>query len=150
MAGANGETIPLIPLRHAAEALGYTVEWQAEQKRTVVTGYRQYTDAAPIVESSLPLFHTDSTTAPTYWRILFDGDIIDQYVRFCKIADEERKRHGRSGKAIEETLRRCIEENVLAPFLMTRQKEIKFLILDKVTSARPSARPLACPSARPL
>lgn len=52
------------------------------------------------------------------------GDIVDQYVRFCKIADEERKKHGRSGKAIEETLRRCIEENVLAPFLMTRQKEV--------------------------
>ena len=52
------------------------------------------------------------------------GDIVDQYVRFCKIADEERKRHGRNEKAIEETLRRCIEENVLAPFLATRQKEV--------------------------
>lgn len=52
------------------------------------------------------------------------GDIVDQYVRFCKIADEERKRHGRNAKAIEETLRRCIEENVLAPFLATRQKEV--------------------------
>lgn len=52
------------------------------------------------------------------------GDIVDQYVRFCKIADEERSKHGRSEKAIEETLRRCIEENVLAPFLMTRQKEV--------------------------
>ena len=36
-----------------------------------------------------------------------NGDIVDQYVRFCKIADEERKRHGRTGKAIEKTLRRC-------------------------------------------
>jgi len=52
------------------------------------------------------------------------GDIVDQYVRFCKIADEKRKKHGRTGKAIEETLRQCIEENVLAPFLMTRQKEV--------------------------
>lgn len=52
------------------------------------------------------------------------GDIADQYVRFCKISDEERKEHGRSRKAIEETLRRCIEENVLAPFLTTRQKEV--------------------------
>ena len=34
-----------------------------------------------------------------------NGDIVDQYVRFCKIADEERKRHGRTGRAIEETLR---------------------------------------------
>ena len=52
------------------------------------------------------------------------GDIVDQYVRFCKISDEERKKHGRSGKAIEETIRRCIEENVLSPFLATRQKEV--------------------------
>jgi len=52
------------------------------------------------------------------------GDIVDQYVRFCKISDEERKKHGRSQKAIEETLRRCIEEDVLAPFLATRQKEV--------------------------
>ena len=52
------------------------------------------------------------------------GDIVDQYVRFCKISDEERKEHERSRKAIEETLRRCMEENVLAPFLATRQKEV--------------------------
>ena len=52
------------------------------------------------------------------------GDIVDQYVRFCKISDEERKKHGRSRKAIEETLRRCMEENLLAPFLATRQKEV--------------------------
>ena len=52
------------------------------------------------------------------------GDIVDQYVRFCKIADEERRKHGRSQKAIAETLRRCMEENVLAPFLVTRQKEV--------------------------
>ncbi len=48
------------------------------------------------------------------------GDIVDQYVRFCKIADEERKLHGRTAQAIEETLRRCIGENVLAPFSYRR------------------------------
>ncbi len=42
------------------------------------------------------------------------GDIADQYVRFCKISDEERKEHGRSRKAIEETLRRCIEEKCVS------------------------------------
>lgn len=52
------------------------------------------------------------------------GDIVDQYVRFCKISDEERKKHGRTSKAIEEILRRCMEENILSPFLVTRQKEV--------------------------
>lgn len=57
------------------------------------------------------------------------GDIVDQYVRFCKISDEERKKHGRSGKAVEETLRRCMEENVLAPFLTARQKEVSEIMV---------------------
>lgn len=52
------------------------------------------------------------------------GDIVDQYVRFCKILDEEQKKYGRSKKTIEEILRWCIEENVLSPFLVTRQKEV--------------------------
>lgn len=52
------------------------------------------------------------------------GDIVDQYVRFCKISDEERKKYGRSKKAVDEILRRCIEKNVLSAFLATRQKEV--------------------------
>ena len=51
-------------------------------------------------------------------------DILDQYVRFCEIADENRKRYGRTAKAIEETLRQCREENILTPFLASRQKEV--------------------------
>lgn len=52
------------------------------------------------------------------------GDIVDQYVRFCKISDEERRKHGRTEKAISEIICRCIEEKVLAPFLEARQKEV--------------------------
>ena len=52
------------------------------------------------------------------------GDIVDQYVRFCKISDEERRKHGRTEKAISENICRCIEEKVLAPFLEERQKEV--------------------------
>ena len=63
------------------------------------------------------------------------GDIVDQYVRFCKISGEERKKHGRSRKAIEETLRWCIEENVLAPFLATRRKAVaKMDVLSHIPS----------------
>lgn len=51
-------------------------------------------------------------------------DILDQYVRFCEIADENRKRYGRTAKAIEETLRQCREEDILTPFLASRQKEV--------------------------
>lgn len=52
------------------------------------------------------------------------GDILDQYVRFCKIADEQREKYGLTQQAIDETIRLCIEGNVLAPFLASRQKEV--------------------------
>lgn len=52
------------------------------------------------------------------------GDILDQYVRFCKIADEQREKYGLTQQAIDETIRICIVENVLAPFLASRQKEV--------------------------
>lgn len=52
------------------------------------------------------------------------GDILDQYVRFCKIADEQRETYGLTQQAIDETIRTCIAEDVLAPFLASRQKEV--------------------------
>ena len=52
------------------------------------------------------------------------GHILDQYVRFCKIADEQREKYGLTQQAIDETIRICIAENVLAPFLASRQKEV--------------------------
>lgn len=52
------------------------------------------------------------------------GDILDQYVRFCEIVDTNRMQYGRTAKAIEETLRQCREENILTPFLASRQKEV--------------------------
>ena len=52
------------------------------------------------------------------------GNIVDQYVQFCKILDEQRVLYGRTKRAIEETLRICKERNVLTPFLASRQKEV--------------------------
>lgn len=54
-----------------------------------------------------------------------EGDILSQYVRFCQIADENRRVYGNSQEAVNATLRQCAEENVLAPFLASRQKEVQ-------------------------
>ncbi len=50
--------------------------------------------------------------------------IIDQYISFCKIADEQRKKYGYTVKAVEETIRICVEQKILVPFLLSRQKEV--------------------------
>lgn len=51
-------------------------------------------------------------------------DILAQYVRFCKIADRQRKLYGSTQKAIDMTIQKCVEENVLMPFLTSRKKEV--------------------------
>lgn len=62
-------------------------------------------------------------------------DIIDQYIRFCEIADEERKKHGRTQKTIDEIIHRCLEENILAAFLTQRKKEVTSMITTLFTQA---------------
>lgn len=58
-----------------------------------------------------------------------EGDILSQYVRFCKITDSNRRRYGRNQKAIEETIRQCMEEDILVPFLASRKKEVQDIMV---------------------
>jgi len=57
------------------------------------------------------------------------GSIVDQYIRFCEISDEQRKQYGYTMKAVEETLRICCEGNILMPFLASRQKEVRDIMV---------------------
>lgn len=57
------------------------------------------------------------------------GSIVDQYIRFCAISDEQRRQYGYTMKAVEETLRICVEENILMPFLASRQKEVRDIMV---------------------
>ena len=57
------------------------------------------------------------------------GNIVDQYIRFCEISNAQRKQHGYTMKAAEETLRICVEENILMPFLVSRQKEVRNIMV---------------------
>ncbi len=57
------------------------------------------------------------------------GDVIDQYIEFCAICDEQRRLYGRTGKAMEEILRICKERNILMPFLLTREKEVRDIMV---------------------
>lgn len=58
-----------------------------------------------------------------------EGNIVDQYIRFCEISDAQRKRYGYTTRAVEETLRICGEENILMPFLASRQKEVRDIMV---------------------
>lgn len=60
-------------------------------------------------------------------KIIYDGqpgDIINQYVKFTKVANDQMKKHGKTRKAVEETIRICIDEDVLTEYLKEREVEV--------------------------
>ena len=63
-------------------------------------------------------------------------NILEQYVRFCKIADENRKKYGTAPAAIEATLRQCLEEGILVPFLTSHEKEVRDIMVTLFDEAK--------------
>ena len=59
--------------------------------------------------------------------IQFDAnktDIIHQYISFCRVFDDMRKKHGYSQKTIRETLHICRHKNILAEYVIKMENEI--------------------------
>ena len=57
------------------------------------------------------------------------ADIVQQYIRFCHLFDEQVKVHGKTKLAIEETIRLCRDENVLAKYLAEREGEVEDIMM---------------------
>ena len=60
-------------------------------------------------------------------RMLYDGkegDILNQYVTFTKIYNEQVKEYGRTKEAVLETIRICKNRKILKEYLESREKEV--------------------------
>ena len=59
-------------------------------------------------------------------KMLYGGsrDIIGQYVDFAKVCNDQIQKYGRTREAIKEIIRICIDKDVLAEYLKTREVEI--------------------------
>ena len=55
--------------------------------------------------------------------------IIQQYIRFCHVFDEQVQNYGRTSRAVEQTIRICQDENVLRKYLEERKKEVKDIMM---------------------
>lgn len=53
-----------------------------------------------------------------------EGDIINQYVLFTKICNEQMKKYGRTRKAVIEAIRICKDRDVLSEYLSNRESEV--------------------------
>lgn len=55
--------------------------------------------------------------------------ILGEYVEFTKIANEQVREHGRTNEAVQQTIRICLERNVLAAYLESRQQEVHDIMI---------------------
>jgi hypothetical protein len=56
-------------------------------------------------------------------------DIINQYIIFCKVFDDQRKLHGMTEQTVAETIRICKDKNVLRKYLESREKEVVTIMM---------------------
>ena len=56
-------------------------------------------------------------------------DIINQYIIFCKVFNEQTKQHGMTQKAVTETIRLCRDRNILKEYLAQREKEVVSIMM---------------------
>ncbi len=60
-------------------------------------------------------------------KVIYGGkgnDILFQYIKFTKVYNGQVKEHGRTRKAVIETIRICKNENLLKEYLESREKEV--------------------------
>jgi len=65
-------------------------------------------------------------------KVICESDtdsIINQYIIFSKVYDEQRAKYGRTKKAITETIRICKGRNVLREYLEDREKEVVSIMM---------------------
>ncbi len=65
-------------------------------------------------------------------RVIYESDtddIINQYIIFCKVFNEQTKRYGMTRKAVTETIRICVDRNVLKRYLAQREKEVVTIMM---------------------
>ena len=72
-------------------------------------------------------FHGEKTALEVTVKMIYDGkqgDIINQYVTFTRIFNEQINLHGRTKTAILETIRICKDKDVLKEYLESKESEV--------------------------
>ncbi|MCM1560512.1 MAG: hypothetical protein NC123_13375 [Butyrivibrio sp.] len=65
-------------------------------------------------------------------KVIYESDtedIINQYIIFCKVFDEQRKLYGMTEQAVKETIRICKDRNILKEYLISREVEVVTIMM---------------------
>ena len=79
-----------------------------------------------ILTLSQEFFEGEDVAIEAKVKVLYEEseDIIGQYIIFCKVYNEQRKKFGRTEKTINETIRICMNRNVLKDYLESHKREV--------------------------
>ena len=79
------------------------------------------------ISLSKDFFDGEKIAADAEVKVLYQEDednIIGQYIIFCKVYNEQRKKYGQTKKAVTETIRICKNRNVLKEYLENKEQEV--------------------------
>lgn len=91
----------------------------------IYTGDRK--DRTEWYSLSEEFFNGHQTQLEVKVKVLYEGnkgDILSQYIDFTKVYTSQVKLHGRTRKAVMETIQICKDEDILKEYLEAREKEV--------------------------
>ncbi len=65
-------------------------------------------------------------------KVIYESDkdnIINEYIVFCKVFNEQIKKHGMTKQAVTETIRICKDRNILEQYLSSREVEVVTIMM---------------------
>jgi len=96
----------------------------------IYTGDRK--NIPDVISLSKDFFYGEDIAVDVKVRVICESDtdnIINQYIVFCKVYNEQMKLYGRTRKTVTETIRICKDRNVLREYLLEREKEVVTIMM---------------------
>jgi hypothetical protein len=106
------------------------VDFPKPELYVIYTGKRG--DKKDFITLSEEFFNGENCSLDVRVKVIFDGekgDIINQYVEFTKIYQEQVKLYERTRKAVLETIRICKDKAVLKEYLEKRESEVVTIMM---------------------
>jgi hypothetical protein len=89
-------------------------------------------DKPDVISPSEEFFHGEDVDIEIKAKVIYESntdDIINQYIIFCKVFDDQRKLYGLTEKTVAETIRICKDRNVLKDYLESKEREVVTIMM---------------------
>jgi len=99
----------------------------------IYSGDNKHGGKPDVISLSKEFFGGADTDIEVKARVIYESDsddIINQYILFCKVFDEQRKLYGYTERTVAETIRICKGRNVLKEYLTGKEVEVVTIMMN--------------------